>query len=340
MEPLLRPFATIITVTIGSIAVGACGSNTRRSAANGPSLGPLGGSVGASLTGGFVRLPDPYSRTPVASCGSTEADQTTATLNGVRLRAGLAAMTCLAPLSVAATAHAQYLAANDRDLQASRHDEVKGKAGFTGETLAARADAAGLDHAPFWLSEGIGGAGTPDEILATHLSTVYHRSPLLTPGGRYFSFAHFNGREAQVVMDSLSWLDVTGLSATVFPEDGAQNVPTAFGAARETPDPAPDLVSPGYPVSVHFPRYIALDDRMEPLLRVALFTLEDDASQLVSTRLIAPPSDAALSRADAFLMPENALEYDRDYVAHVRAQYGALTLDRRWRFHTAAPHTP
>ncbi len=332
----MRPTSALTCAVLGAVFFG-CGTSALRAPGDGPEAGAVDEPGGGGLSEGFLRLPDPFAGRGTSHCGTAAADAALALLNGLRATTTAPALLCLVPLGGVAAAHAGYLAANDAVSLGDRHRETSGKPGFTGESLGARADAAGLDHAAFWLSEGVGGNGPPAAVLGAHLATVYHRSPLLTPGARYFSYADVSGAHQQVVMDSLAWLDVGGLRPVVWPADGASAVPRRFGAAREVPDPVPDLAAPGYPVSVHFPRYIARDEPpSEPVVEVLEFALEEATGALVETRLVAPAADPGLARADAFLVPAAPLAPGRDYVAHARLRYGALAFDRRWRFHTEA----
>lgn len=255
-------------------------------------------------------------------------------VNAVRSAAGARRFQCLPALAAIAAAHAAYLAANDGADSADRHREVPGKTGFTGATLPERATHGGIEHDAFWLSEGIGGRGRPADVVAAHIASVYHRSHLLTPGGRYFGYAEAQGRLLEPVMDSLAWLDVEGLLPIVYPADGAADVPPRFGADRETPDPVPGTAAPGFPISVHFPRYLDRDTGVEPIADVTSFTLATEAGEAVDTVTIAPSTDAVVAASDVFLVPTAPLVADTDYVAEARVSYGRMRIERRWRFHT------
>jgi len=257
--------------------------------------------------------------------------------NRARTAAGSPPFFCLDRLSAMAAGHAAFLAANEVAARTDPHGETPGLPYYSGATLAARGDAAGLDRRAFWLSEGAGAGGSAAAIVAEHLATVYHRSHLLTPGGRYLAVAVAAqpGGASYAVLNSLAWVDVDSLAAVVYPGPGQTDVPCRFNARRERPDPVPALAAPGYPVSVHFPRYLIPGSASEPQIAVRTFSLtEGTERRAVSLQLVKRPADGEVAPSDAFLVPATPLAPQTRYQAHVTASYGRFTVDRDWWFTT------
>jgi hypothetical protein len=212
--------------------------------------------------------------------------------------------------------------------------ETPGAPGFTGATLADREQVAGLDRADFWLSEGVGGVGTAAAIIEAHIGTVYHRSGLLTPAGRYFGIADADGAASHVVIESLATNGAlngaTALAPAVYPGRGQTGVPGMFSPLREQPDPVPSLAAAGYPVSVHFPR-VQPPYGSEPAATGAL-TLATAAGVPVDGILITPATDSELARSDVFLVPQMPLVSGTTYVATADLSYGDQRLTTEWSF--------
>lgn len=280
-----------------------------------------------------VKADDEY-ETVAHVCSTAEEDQALARINLARGQTGLTLFACLEKLSAMATAHAEFLAANEGIGLASAHREVAGAPGYTGDTLGERAEAQGLDAANFWLAEGAGGGAAPTEVVDAHLATVYHRSALLAPGGRYFSFAMRKGRAPHAVMNMLLWVAAEESAAARWPASDATKVPVAFNGTGEKPEPRANAELAGYPVSVHFPRFL-LVDRSEPELSVEEFELRDASGALVDADLLTRANDSDVYPTDAFLLPRRSLEPAKKYSVKARMSYGDLAVDTAWTFSTA-----
>ena len=266
-------------------------------------------------------------------CSTRDEDAALAAINAARSDARQPAFSCLAKLSAMATAHAAFLASNENLSLASAHREQPGAPGYTGNTLGERAAYQGLDVAHFWLAEGAGGGAEAKDVVAAHLATVYHRSPLLAPGGRYFAFALGRGQNPHAVMNMLLWVTTDGLGTARWPAPGARGVAPNFNASGEKPEPRADPSRAGYPVSVHFPRYIN-DDGSEPAVAVDEFTLRDSRGSSVGAKVLSSTNDGEVYPSDAFLLPEDALTPGETYVVRARMTYGDLALDEEWEFTT------
>ncbi len=266
-------------------------------------------------------------------CSTRDEDAALGAINAARSETRQPAFSCLAKLSAMATAHASFLASNEGLSLDSAHREQRGAPGYTGNTLGERAAFQDLDVAHFWLAEGAGGGGEAHAVVAAHLATVYHRSALLAPGGRYFGFALGRGRNPHAVMNMLLWVTTDGLAAARWPAPDARDVPPAFNASGEKPEPRLDSSRAGYPVSVHFPRYLN-DDGSEPAVAVEEFLLTDERGGSVRARVLTSSNDAEVYPSDAFLLPEDALAPGEAYVVRARMSYGDGTFDQEWQFTT------
>lgn len=298
-----------------------------------PSLWHLG--KGGSTTRSPIdseALNDPYDGA-AHTCASTNESTMVLAVNAARRAAGVAAMRCLPLLTRVAASHAMFLAANEGHWVGSPHGEEPGWPFYTGVAVGDRADAVGINRHEFWLSEGVGGGQDPEAVVAAHLATVYHRSQLLTPGGRYFGAEVSTQRAPHAVLNTLAWTNLQRLTAAVYPGPGQEQVPTVFSAAGESPDPTVGMSSPGFPISLHFPRYLTAQGEETASLVVRDFRLLL-RGQVVPTRLIDAGSDVEVARSDVFLVPRAPLIAKTTYTVKANVEYGASRLDGEWRFET------
>lgn len=300
-----------------------------------------------ALFAGCVQEPDPAARVPATEsvpplgeasgpsvCATTGEDLALVHVNGARALTGQPAFRCLAKLSAMARAHAGFLARNEGLGLDSAHREQSGAPGYTGNTLKERAKAQGLDARDFWLAEGAGGGSGAVVVVEAHLATVYHRSALLAPGGRYFSFAEEKGVYPHAVMNMLLAAREGGGEPARWPAADQTGVAPGFNPSGEKPAPRASATSAGFPVSVHFPR--SIDQKGdEPMLVIDEFRLTDAAGVDVPVALLSASTDTEIYPSDAFLLPEARLSPHATYVVRARMSYGELSLDDEWRFTTA-----
>lgn len=289
-------------------------------------------ACGAS-PGRVDRLRDADGGEAAATCVTSDELAALTLVNEWREVSGAPALLCGSMLNALAHDHALYLAANENELLADGHHEDFGSPWFTGATLAERVDAHGIDRQGVWISEGVGGGDTPAMTLATQMATVYHRSPLFSPAGKRFAYASAIGSRAHVVMNVLTSTDVTGRSPLLFPFDGMSDVPTAFAATGERPDPLPMLRHPGFPISIHFPRLVD-ETGTAASVHVTSLTLTNDRGESVPARILTRASDPELFPSDVFLVPESPLSSGSRYVVQATLEYGQFQFERRWRFST------
>lgn len=263
---------------------------------------------------------------------SSETCEGLRAINLAREASALAPVACDGALTRMALNHARYLVQNGAPEGADRHAEESGLPLYSGRTLRERAAAAGVAHEGYWISENVGGdARDADAAVDAHLATVFHRSPLMTPGAVALGYAV--AEEDTVVMTSLALADApVEFPVGLHPAPGASAVPRSFSALRERPDPVPDVAAPGYPISVHFPRR-RLPTGKEPTLVIEQFTLSR-AGKPIATRMLTPSVDARLFGSDAYLVPLAPLPVG-SYEATVRASYGRAAVARTWSFSVA-----
>ena len=120
----------------------------------------------------------------------------------------------------------------------------------------------------------------------------------------------------------------------VWPPDGATGQPPAFAA--EEPDPLPDLLVSGNPISIHF----NVDD--EERLKVISFTLSVGGERVKQVRYMSAENDPnqVLTRADHVLFPLQRLKWGATYEARVRYQIAGKEAEKTWSFSIHAPTPP
>lgn len=290
-------------------------------------------------------------------------------LNALRGSAGLNPLASDPSLTMAAQRHAEYQVLN----QVGGHYEQPGSPGFTGETPAERAVAAG--YRSRWMTENISlGSPTAIESIDGLLAAIYHRFSLLANDideigvgnsdtvytydlgnsgrdalcggddfdqpGRYYVDVCSDASlrvEATAYEATRTDLALTNPLVTRWPPPDARDIPPAF--FDETPDPLPDHDVSGYPVSLAFN-----PARMPGAVVVERFDLFGPSGQplAAATRILAPDDDIHgqfTDRQFAFL-PQARLDWGTRYrvEADYRVDGGELQrLD--WQFTTRPlPH--
>lgn len=183
------------------------------------------------------------------------------TLNTVRRTMGLGPVIWSPALTLAASAHARYLAKNGYR-KPSFHMETRGNPGFTG-------------HAPWnrdarfgWPTQVTGEVGIEDQnpaggerMIHDLIDTVYHRLSLLSDNAWAAGEASQAGAHGAAVMDLGFGYRGHLPYAIVYPYPGQPGIPTAW-VDIESPDPVPggfDHIF-GYPITVDFPTVEKLSD--------------------------------------------------------------------------------
>lgn len=244
-------------------------------------------------------------------------------INRYREAAGVGPTTAHPSLMQAAVAHIGYYDANLGDpslVGPGLHRQNPEAPGFTGVTMGDRARAAGYSGGP--VTENAG-SGRLDAAVEWYMGTVNHRLPLIHPSALDIGLAHSADSGFGIIDVGLRGgrLDVS--LPSVYPSDGATDVPTAWDGA-EAPDPAPGLPRPlGYPITVAFARHQQVEWQV--------LELRDSAGEPLE--LSTPRTD--WMRAIA-IIPHRPLAPGQTYTARVEALVDGSPLTKEWSFTTRA----
>lgn len=157
------------------------------------------------------------------------------TINQNRLACGFGALAQNGKLDTSANAHAAYLTANGLG---STHDEIVGRPGFTGATVAARVAAAGYSgQSGEAVDVSSGATASGLSLVSGFLTAPYHAIGMLH-GWRDVGLSLTSG----TIVINYGLADGVPLQSSsairTWPCDGMAGVP--FGGAGETPTPFPN----------------------------------------------------------------------------------------------------
>lgn len=279
--------------------------------------------------------PPPTPATPVQP-GAPTATGDTATdgfawFNYRRAQTGLSVLTRNSAIDQAALGHSNYLRLNDT----VSHDQVSGKAGYTGTTLADRFRAAGYTIAgTYAYGEVISAAADrtgfyhAEELIAA----IYHRFVIFEPlfremgtgasatasGYTYFTadFAATNGYGPGLGRGNV----------VVYPVNGQTAVPVNFMSDSESPDPVPDRNEVGYPISVHA--------NNSSTIAVNSFTVRARGGMDLPVRLLTKAADAETPKAAAAIIPLAKLAGGTVYDVSFNGTVDGTAIARSWSFTT------
>lgn len=187
-------------------------------------------------------VPPPDSGTP---CPGETADARAAreAIATVRAYVGLPPLSCDAKATAAAQGHCAYLETN----KVFTHTQTKGNPGFTGVTVVDRLAREGFAYDPSGevIATITGGAAVLD--WRGFVNSVYHRPFFLRAESTVFGYG---GTSACATFDfGKPKKAVPAAVSVVWPPDGATNVPRAFRADHESPNPVPGATEVGSPIS-------------------------------------------------------------------------------------------
>jgi hypothetical protein len=199
------------------------------------------------------------------------------------------------------------------------HDERAEAPGFTGVGIGERARAAGYASAAVTENAGFGGL---EAAIEWHMNTVNHRLPLIHPSALDMGMAASEASGFNVIQVGLRRAPSSATLPSVYPPDGASNVPTTWDGG-ETPDPAPGIRRPlGYPLTVAFDVSQRVEWRSAELRNAAGDLLD------IST----PRKDWMRSLA---IIPHSPFGTNQTYSATIEAVADGRTVTRTWSFTTA-----
>ncbi|WP_369812230.1 CAP domain-containing protein [Janthinobacterium sp. SUN211] len=252
-------------------------------------------------------------------------------INYRRGQIGLAPLVRNSQIDNAALGHSNYLNSNNVVV----HNQVKGKPGFTGETLYDRLTASGYGVTSVW-GEVIAGVSTNSGFyMAENLITaVYHRflifEPVFKEGGagaavNNSGYAYFT---TDLAGNSRYGPGLPAGQIVSYPFDGQTKVATSFASNEEEPDPVPNQDVVGYPISVHA--------NFDATLSVTTFTVRQRGTGAdLTVRLLSKETDAVnTSRSVAAIIPLAPLLAATTYDVSFIGKVNGASVTRNWSFTT------
>ncbi len=248
-------------------------------------------------------------------------------INVARSMAGLSLITVDPILSGAAQEHASYLLVNKIDPRDDVHTQ---NPQLRGASLAgAKAAQASI------IMEKV----PPSDVIAFHLSTLFHRLPLLNPGLRRVGIGAVKG-EPWVwasVIDVQSGVETSNWKQAIWvPGNQSQNIPTTFGLARpglvvhESPNPLGDDQSAGYPITVTFPK--------KTIIAKVSFELRGPLGPVPCYLFWPDNPPAGIPGSYLFdsigAIPKDPLSIDTKYIANLEAQINGQPYQQTIEFTT------
>ena len=242
-------------------------------------------------------------------------------INQYRASAGVPPMAVHPALMEAAAGHVRYYDANqgaESLVGMGLHEQDPAAPGFTGVEMDDRAKAAGYEDGTVTENAGF---GRLEAAVEWSIGTVNHRLPLLHPSALDVGMAHSAATGFGIVDVGLrrDRLDVE--LPSVYPPNGATDVPTEWDGA-ETPDPAPGIARPlGYPITAAFARYQRVEWVAAELRDAAGTPLEVSSPRTEWMRAAA-------------IVPHRPLVPRQTYTARVAAIVDDATVTKEWSFTT------
>lgn len=315
-------------------------------------------------TGGISRPPQTSVPTPSYAADSVQA-AAFAKLNQLRAAMGVGMLTQDPKLDTAAQAHAAYLESNlaSGALTALSHDEISTLSGFYAESPLARARKAGVATTT-WVGE-VAGAGRlqsdtqsyANDCVGGYFNTVYHLQSV-TANKETVGIGFQPGTAAYsnyvCVIDNGTVTNVPPNPASnATPSQGGQQIAenlivhspyadesdVSMVMEAESPDPAPDLKTPGRPIMVR------VNASQGNVLTVSNFQLTDSTGAIIPARILVNDKAAAGSKATvqadpkvwsgiAFLLPLSPLQPNTRYTVQFAGARDATPMSTTWSFTT------
>ncbi|MEG0881593.1 MAG: CAP domain-containing protein [Janthinobacterium sp.] len=252
-------------------------------------------------------------------------------INYRRSQVGLTPLVRNSLIDTAALGHSNYLNSNSVVV----HNQIKGKPGFTGETLYDRLTASGYGVTSVWGEVIAGVASNSGFYMAENLITaVYHRflifEPIFKEGGagaavNNSGYAYFT---TDLAGNSRYGPGLPAGQIVSYPFSGQTKVATSFSSNEEEPDPVPNQDVVGYPISVHA--------NFDATLSVTAFTVRQrGAGADLTVRLLSKETDAInTSRSVAAIIPLAPLLAATTYDVSFIGKVNGADVTRSWSFTT------
>ena len=258
-----------------------------------------------------------------AAPGAEDAppDPVLARINAYRAAAGVGPAQLNPALLQSAAGHVAYYRVNQGDPSLAGmglHQQRPDAPGFTGATMGDRARAAGYGGGAVTENAGF---GRIEAAIDWYMNTVNHRLPLIHPSALDFGYATAGSPGFNIIAVGVRRERLNVTLPSVYPADGAGDVPTAWDGA-EAPDPAPGIPRPlGYPITVAF----GLGQRVE----WRSLELRSASGDLLP---VSTPRKDWMSAAA--IIPLRPLDAAQTYVARVEAVVDGGAVTKEWRFTT------
>lgn len=340
----------LVLAVLVSAVLAACGGGGGDSGSGGNSGNPPTNPVTPTVPTTPASVA-PATDVPAATYSDLRATLFTQ-LNDFRAAVGVGKLSQDAKLDVAAQAHADYMKAN----MVISHDELSTNPSYYEATPRSRATKAGVDAAT-WISEVAG----PTTLLPVGqvsaclrmTNSVYHLQAL-TSNVETVGMA-INDLACAIDMGVVTLGGVAGTPpANSSPVGNGQLMAAnAIGVApvegssvdgampAESPQPAPDITSPGHPLMVR-----VRADTTADKLTVSSFTLVDNVGATIPGRVLVPTAalsgttvsgaqaDAMLYPGVAFFMPLSPLASGKTYTATFAGARNGTAISKSWSFKT------
>lgn len=240
-------------------------------------------------------------------------------INAYRAAAGVSPAVAHPALVQSAAGHVAYYDLNRADpslVGMGLHDQRPDAPGFTGTSMNSRARAAGYASAAVTENAGFGGL---DAAIEWHMNTVNHRLPLIHPSALDMGIASSEATGFNIIQVGLRRNPSSLTLPSVYPPDGAANIPTSWDGGEE-PDPAPGIRRPlGYPITVAFGVNQRVEWRTVELRNATGDVLETSTPRKEWMRTLA-------------IIPHRPLEAGQTYTAAVAALADGRAVTRTWSF--------
>jgi len=282
----------------------------------------------------------PATSVPTPSYSANDARLTAFTaLNDYRVKMGVGALKQDTALDLAADNHLSYMKVNST----ITHEEIAGKAGFTGVTPYDQGVAAGASKNQ-WISQSADGS---TGCLADFQNSVYHLQGItssqesiglaIRDGYCVMNFGVQTGANGSGYgLPQWGGQQMASTSLAYSPID-AESVPGTFTATAESPSPAPDLSSAGHPIMFRVPAPDTKD-----VLTVSSFTLTGPGGAQVPARILVASgakvgstgsaiSDPYVYNGVAFLLPTQPLTAGT-YTATFSGARNGVAITKSWSF--------
>ena len=252
-------------------------------------------------------------------------------INYRRSQLGVPAVTENALINNAAQGHSEYLRTNNL----MSHDQVAGRAGFTGATLDDRLKAAGyiLGASGYAYGEVISGTtNSSGFFMAEELVTaIYHRFVMFEPKFREIGTGaatasnRYNYFTADFATRNGFGPGIAANAVVTWPFNGQTQVTTTFMSDTEQPDPVPNQNDVGYPISVHA--------NIDAPVTVQTFTVRPRGGANLQVQPVTP-SGGTSERTAAAIVPLAPLRAATTYDVSFAGTVNGAPVSREWSFTT------